>query len=226
MIEDIKNLTPLISWQITTMIIVLILRKNFVLFLQAITDKVKRPGEFTVTRNGFSISEYIDKEIEKGKNEVISTLYNSEKKIIFSGSELQKSSFKTKIDEKPPHNIDPNSDPIKFSPDWINVPGPVANKRKIEAKVSELGGGKYFKIKITVSSTDPTDPLVGKVKFYLHPTFVNANPEVTVIDGKAVLNLVTYGSFTFGVVTDNGTRKVKMDLAEDVVGVSDYFKFN
>jgi hypothetical protein len=64
---------------------------------------------------------------------------------------------------------------------------------------------------------------MGTVKFHLHNTFRNQNPEVKVQNNEAVLTLVVVGSFTVGAEMDNGRTKLELDLAE-LPKVSDYFK--
>lgn len=228
MLQDIKELFGAITWQIAVIILTLLFRKNLVQFISALTDKIKKPGKLSISKDGLTIEEFI----ELKQNEIIEILTNLDwsillnkipKDIIENHTKSIKLSDAKYIESEDSKKLE---DPIKYDPAWKDVLGPVGNKRQIFAKVTPTQSGKYFKLKISVASTDPSDPLVGKVKFFLHPSFVDPTPEVVAVNGIATLNLLSYGSFTFGVETDNGSRRLKMELAEDVPGVSDYFKNN
>lgn len=91
----------------------------------------------------------------------------------------------------------------------------IANKRSISATVSPLPlGNEYFLVRITVQSVDANDPLEGKVRFHLHPTFADSTPLVPVRDGKAELELVAWGAFTVGAEADGGATALELDLAD------------
>lgn len=94
---------------------------------------------------------------------------------------------------------------------------PIANRRKLEAEVSRIAGtSDLFSIRLCVSSTNPTrDPLRGVVQFFLHDTFENYRPIVSVgSKGVAELKLRAWGAFTVGVLADEGRTKLELDLAE------------
>jgi hypothetical protein len=94
------------------------------------------------------------------------------------------------------------------------------NGRRLSAKVEPSKDDPgYYNVTIWVESTDPLRPLSGDVIFYLHDSF---RPSVYTIkpdeftDGKALDDeIVSYGAFTAGVVTDNGQTLLELDLAED-----------
>jgi hypothetical protein len=90
-----------------------------------------------------------------------------------------------------------------------------ANGRTLEARIHEVAGSSgYWRIDLTVRSTDPAKPLQGDVAFFLHPTFREQEPVVPVdADGVARLALVAWGAFTVGAITDQG--KLELDLAEN-----------
>jgi hypothetical protein len=93
----------------------------------------------------------------------------------------------------------------------------IANHRRLEAQVSRIAGASdLFSIRLCVSSTHPTlDPLRGVVQFFLHPTFKNDRPIVTVnSNGIAELKLTAWGAFTVGVLADEGRTKLELDLSE------------
>lgn len=230
-INGLKDISAMITWPVAVLIIILLIRKNLYLLLHAITEKVKRPGKLAITKDGMTIEDYV----EKKQDEVISMLSNTGKvphedaiKDILKKL-LQVAPFQGLQGDKNPSDekqvSDPDielEDPVKNDPKFKGF-GLVNNKRLVQAKVSEIkGSNNLYRINIKVTSTDSTDPLTGKVKFTLHPSYSNPYPEVIVKNGMAELNLISYGSFTFGVETDKA--KLKMDLAEDVPGVSEYFK--
>ncbi len=111
-------------------------------------------------------------------------------------------------------NIEPslvNDDPQKNQ--WGGKPE--SNGRKLSATVVKhdwLPG--LYKLTLIIKSTFVTNPLTGIVKFHLHPTFKNANPEIYVINGVAKLELIAWGAFTIGAEADNGKTKLELDLAK------------
>jgi hypothetical protein len=100
------------------------------------------------------------------------------------------------------------------------------NFRKIAVgKISPLKSDPdYFNVPLKVTSTDPENhPLDGVVKFHLHDTFDPDVEEVEVAHGTAKLNLVSYGAFTVGVETEDGT-KLEIDLSDDDIPAPRKFK--
>ena len=91
----------------------------------------------------------------------------------------------------------------------------IANRRKLEAEVLKIAGtSDLFSIRLCVSSTHPNDPLRGVVQFFLHPTFKNDRPIVSVSSkGVAELKLTAWGAFTVGVLADDGNTKLELDLS-------------
>ena len=76
---------------------------------------------------------------------------------------------------------------------------------------------------LSLSSKFNENPIIGKVIFHLHPTFHLPVREVDIIDGKAKLTLISYGSFTVGAECEGS--KMELDLAE-LEGVSEEFRNN
>lgn len=101
---------------------------------------------------------------------------------------------------------------------WKGVFGgaAIANDRRIDASVEPVGvDGQIFTVRLRVTSTSSSKPLRDAVQFFLHPTFANNRPIVTVgASGAAELVLRAYGAFTVGVLADNGDTKLELDLAE------------
>ncbi|BCA56931.1 hypothetical protein W02_40710 [Nitrospira sp. KM1] len=89
-----------------------------------------------------------------------------------------------------------------------------ANGRRLDAEVTRLTDlGDTASISLRVISMDPLRPLTGTVQFYIHQSFGKYDPLVPVIEGKALLNLTSWGAFTVGAVCDDGT-KLELDLSE------------
>lgn len=101
---------------------------------------------------------------------------------------------------------------------WKGVFGrqSVSGNREITAEVVPLGTPGLFRVRLRVQSTNPTrDPLRGSVQFFLHQTFSNDRPVVTVsAGGVAELAVTAWGAFTVGAIADAGQTKLELDLAE------------
>lgn len=109
--------------------------------------------------------------------------------------------------------------PGEFPDDpWKGVFGKqsVNGTRELSAEVSPIGTPGLFRIRLMVRSTHPQrGPLRGAVQFFLHPTFANDRPVVTVgPSGSAELALTAWGAFTVGALADDGRTKLELDLAQ------------
>lgn len=103
-----------------------------------------------------------------------------------------------------------------------------SGNRQLTATVSRLFGSLHlFAVDLKVVSTQPDQaPLVGSVQFFLHPTFKNDRPIVTVgSNGVAELKLTAWGAFTVGVLADGGITKLELDLSE-IEGAPEEFRNN
>lgn len=92
----------------------------------------------------------------------------------------------------------------------------INNNRELRAEVRPLVGSlDLYSIRLTVSSLQQqTNPLTGVVQFFLHPTFNNDKPIVTVGPyGVAELNLKAWGAFTVGALADDGQTRLELDLS-------------
>ncbi|HEY9002752.1 MAG TPA: YEATS-associated helix-containing protein [Mucilaginibacter sp.] len=94
----------------------------------------------------------------------------------------------------------------------------VNNGRALKATVTNSLIPDFYNVTIWVESTDNDRPLDSDVVFYLHDSF---RPSVYSIkvnefeDGKAIdKDILSYGAFTVGAVTDNGQTLLEFDLAE------------
>ena len=225
----LKEFMEAISWPVAVLLIILLLRNKLLLFIMALTKKVDRPGEISITKDGLTIKEYVDKKVEEKQNETISMIAETGigKTVVKPGLEDDerfkelKDNVSSQHEKTRFHNEEPeDDDPLQKT--WEGKPDD--KNRRIRAIVKPIPNTKLYKIKLVVESTSKNDPLKGKVWFHLHPTFADPNPVADVVDGKAELNLISYGSFTLGAETDDKTRKLKLNLATDVPGVSEEFK--
>ena len=116
----------------------------------------------------------------------------------------------------------PNLPPIKFpeDPQKGRFGGKSeVNGRKLSAEVKESNIPNFYRVILTVESTSGNAPLNTDVIFYIHDSF---NPSVFTykpsefIGGKAIEDdILSYGAFTVGVITDNGKTMLELDLSED-----------
>lgn len=99
------------------------------------------------------------------------------------------------------------------------------NDREIKAELIPIDDDDdWYRIKLTVSSTSPSKPLSGRVKFHLHPTFKPRVREVPVVNGIAEETVIAWGAFTIGAEADNGETRLEIDLADKDIKASDKFK--
>ncbi|CAN5423629.1 hypothetical protein BH10BAC2_BH10BAC2_18770 [soil metagenome] len=93
------------------------------------------------------------------------------------------------------------------------------NERKLSAKVDASYIPNFYSVTLVVESTNSANPLTSDVIFYIHDSFnpsVFTYTAVEFIEGKAIENeILSYGAFTVGVITDNGKTMLELDLAED-----------
>lgn len=102
-----------------------------------------------------------------------------------------------------------------------------ANDREITATVKKLRKF-WYKINITVKSTNTERPLESPVLLYVHDTFQYRNNRIILdVEDNSVAKeeLRAVGSFTVGAVCDNGDTILELDLAE-LPGVDQEFKDN
>jgi hypothetical protein len=94
---------------------------------------------------------------------------------------------------------------------------PVRNGRELSAVVRRVPGEKkWYQVRLEVSSTNPSDPLTGKVTFYLHDSFGEPVVPVPVRQGSAIYTVIAFGAFTVGakVEEDDGRQtQLELDLA-------------
>jgi pYEATS domain-containing protein involved in immunity len=100
---------------------------------------------------------------------------------------------------------------------------PIGNGRVLRGTIepAETGVG-MFRLQLTVSSTNPANPLLGSVTFYLHPTFKLPTVVRPVENGIAVLTVVAWGAFTVGAMADGGATRLELDLAENPDAPDDF----
>ncbi len=88
------------------------------------------------------------------------------------------------------------------------------NNRQLSATVKPMAGSSdYFLVHLEVKATGG-ETLGKPVSFHLHPSFSNPVVERTPKEEMATLDLVCWGAFTVGAVTDDGKTRMELDLAE------------
>ena len=94
---------------------------------------------------------------------------------------------------------------------------PFRNNRTLKAKVKESAIPNFYDVQIWVESTDPEhNPLKSDCVFYIHDSFRPSVYTVSPTDNIAKSeDILSYGAFTVGVVTDNGNTLLELDLSED-----------
>jgi len=99
------------------------------------------------------------------------------------------------------------------------------NDRELTAQVSPIAGrAGLYAIQLLVKSLHAdTNPLKGAVQFFLHPTFNDETPVVSVgPNGTAELSLKAWGAFTVGAVADDGATKLELDLSQLASAPADF----
>jgi hypothetical protein len=88
--------------------------------------------------------------------------------------------------------------------------------RELSADISPMNENGHCKVQLRVCSTQPArHPLQGSVQFFLHNTFVNDRPVISVSPGGvAELTLTAWGAFTVGAIADGGRTRLELDLGE------------
>jgi hypothetical protein len=93
------------------------------------------------------------------------------------------------------------------------------NERKLTALIKTSAIPNFYNVVLTVESTNSLNPLNTDVIFYIHdsfsPSIFTYKPE-EFNEGKVIEDeILSYGAFTVGVITDNGKTLLELDLAEN-----------
>jgi hypothetical protein len=93
------------------------------------------------------------------------------------------------------------------------------NGRRLAATVKKSKVPGYYNVTVWVESTDIGKPLDSDVIFYLHDSFRPSVYTITTdefVEGKALDDeIIAYGAFTVGAVTDNGSTLLELDLSQN-----------
>ena len=96
---------------------------------------------------------------------------------------------------------------------------PESNERKLSAVVTASAIPDYYNVILTVESTNLQKPLNTDVIFYIHDSFspsIFTYKQEEFKEGKVIEDeILSYGAFTVGVITDNGKTLLELDLAEN-----------
>jgi hypothetical protein len=221
MLKDIldffKELATTITWPMAALIIAFMFRKQLFLAIKALTLKIETSDKITMTSKGMTLEkmaakvEAVDKKIDETTNDVkalATTGGTGGKKAVEEIKESKQESGPGYVADDPQKN------------QWGGKSR--AGNRELKARVTAISE-RLYRVELEVITTSSFNPLTGKVRFHLHPTFPNSVQDVEAVNGKAALTLISYGSFTVGAEADNGNTKLELDL-EKVDGVSDEFK--
>jgi hypothetical protein len=187
---------------------------------EKIATLTKEKEEVTVEKNkAVEEKEKVEKEkdlIEQSKDKVMNQIRLAAEKVENKAFEKIRSLRKPTENAKPLPVIKPAT--VIDDPQKGRFGGKSEdNGRRLRATVKDTGSD-WFNITLWVESTNPKKPLESSVIFYLHDTFqpsvLTIDPD-EFVDGKAMENdIVAYGAFTVGAVTDGGYTLLELDLAE------------
>ena len=233
-LDILRELTALLNWQVTTLIILFMVRKHLGLVFSGVhgllnrTTKVVVDGKTVTVEAAAEIikeqsqviaqekkeNHYIKKELEDYTQGAVQAL---PKKVISDNLERLEPVLKTMgmeamLDTNIVSSLQYSDDPEKGK--WGNLS--INNDKRITASVVAMENNpKLFKVTLHVTSINSSKSLKGKVTFHLHPTFVNSIRTIEAENGIAQLHLIAYGAFTVGVQIEDGT-KLELNLAEDM----------
>lgn len=175
---------------------------------------------FTFKDVSVTVKEAVEK-LEEEKERLVDVVNSSQEASIGEGGK-QKGTEKIKPSKRKPitKNIIDEDDYQKGQ--WGGLSE--VKDRALKAFVSSIKNSDFFNVALTVESTNPKNPLNGKVKFHLHDTFANPNPVIAVQNGVAKLEVVAWGAFTVGAETDDSKITLELDLASDEVKAPKEFK--
>lgn len=103
---------------------------------------------------------------------------------------------------------------------------PNANGRELSAEIEPDAGPKSRRcqVTITIKSTNTSNPLKGKVKVFLHPSYEEwESYDLPVKGGIATDTFESYGVFTIGVIADDGETKLELDLMDVPGGTKAFY---
>ncbi len=236
-INFFKELAATITWPVAILIIAILFRRQLLLAMKIITGRIETADKFSITKDGITF-EQLAKKVDEVEKKTIETEKKAEdaqetlqaiaggggvggNKNMTGATQLTETSATRSMDEPLPDPATDPNDPQQGK--WGEKPK--NNNRELLATVTELPGNvPLYRIQLEVVSTTPSKPLTGRVVFHLHPSFPNDQQEVAVKNGRALLALLSYGSFTAGaeVFEDDGITRLELNLA-NVPGVSEHF---
>ncbi len=241
-LDFLKELSSVITTPIAVLIIAYMFRRQLLLALKALIYRIETAEKVVVTKDGLTVEGLVKKVDEAQKTadyaqkdvQALALTGGAGNKEVFERIRIKK-----ETEKQSKKSVRPVAEDIKNVTREENVPlapdpddpqknqwggNPKNNNRELRAVVTELPGNiPLYRIELTATSANTFYPLTGKVKFHLHPTFPNSSPEIDVVNGKAVLSLLSYGSFTVGAEADNGATRLELDLA-NVEGTSEHFR--
>lgn len=233
-IITLKDLVTLLNWQVTTLIILYMVRKHLGLVFSGVQGLLNRTTKVVVDGKTVTVEAEAAKIIEK-QNQIIEHEQKQKqdlvkelddyafgavqalpKKVVTNNREqfepiMKSMGIESRIGSSIENSIQFPDDPEKSR--WGGKS--LNNDKRITATVLPIEKNSHlFKVTLIVASINSAKPLKGKVTFHLHPTFINSVRTIEAENGVAQFHLIAYGAFTVGVQIEDGT-KLELDLAED-----------
>ncbi|WP_316235372.1 MULTISPECIES: SIR2 family protein [unclassified Bradyrhizobium] len=88
-----------------------------------------------------------------------------------------------------------------------------SGRRITVRKVSGSEAEGFLELTVKIAPLPGAPPILGRVKFHLHPTFEPASETVDAKDGSAAYDLESYGAFTIGIELEREHKRFEIDLA-------------
>lgn len=181
--------------------------------LQTKNTELKEQKDEVSKQNEKRIKNSQINQIEEEKKVVQELVRNDQNPGELARTEIKLASAAPNLPTLPPitHPDDPQKDRFGGSP---------RNGHKtLKANVKPSSIPDFYNVEIWVESDDPEKYPLSDVIFYIHDSF---SPSVYTIkpdefvDGKAYDNeILSYGAFTIGAITDNGETMLELDLSKD-----------
>jgi hypothetical protein len=188
-------------------------------------DKLAKKNEAVTAEKDQVVAEKEKVVEEKNQIEKKQELQTIENRVLAEKAEhsaLREASFEPATSDIGFGDMKPKIGPVtvKDDPQKGRFGGKSENNGKaLKASVEKSKIPEFYNVTIWVESTDQTKPLNSDVIFYLHDSFRPAVYTIKpdeFVQGKAIDDeILSYGAFTVGAVTDNGETLLELDLADE-----------
>jgi hypothetical protein len=230
MIEQITKLMSGINMPTVLLLIIILFRKNLQLLFSAIGEKIKTANTVKIGKDGIELTEKI-KDLENKINESKANVtFLTDNVLDNTIAKPKKNNDTIKSSEE---SIEGQVE-LTLEKDVLDIDDPnkgkyggqkESNGRKASATIKKINNSAYYNVAILIESTNISKPLTGIVHLKLHPTYIPIDRTVNVVQGIAELNIISYGTFTVGIIADDGKTMLELDLAHEE-GADDNFRAN